>query len=304
MTVPNRCNLACPMCVRDKAAFVEGDMDFDLFKRLVDDNPGLDAIWPYGLGEPLMHRRIFDMIRYAKSKGVTVALSTNATLLNERLAQELLDSGLDFLILPFDGAQPATYEKYRYRARFEQVRANIEQFLRLKMERRASVHVTVQMILMRENLHEARDFVRMWRKPGVDSVRLREDLSKYPEVRLDDAPPRPRKHRPCFFLWRGPLFVQAGGTILPCPYYHGAEPFGNLSRQSAPEAWNSERMRQLRAAHKSGDLSEFPICARCPRYQPHPLIAAVSFFFSTAHIRRLLPLAEKVQRRLPWKFFE
>jgi radical SAM protein with 4Fe4S-binding SPASM domain len=108
----------------------------------------------------------------------------------------------------------------------------------------------------------------------------------------------------CFFLYRGPLCVQAAGTILPCPYYHGEEPFGDLRRQTALQAWNSEPMVRLREAHKKHDLSKYPICARCPRHQPHTLLASIGFFMNTHHIRRIIPKFENVQRRLGWKLVE
>ena len=160
------------------------------------------------------------------------------------------------------------------------------------------------MVRMRNNIHEVRAFRRKWKRAGVDSVRVRDDLSGLPGVSLRSDEGRKHKPRSCFFLWRGPLCVQAAGTIIPCPYYHGSEPFGDLRKQTALEAWNAEPMVQLRAAHRKHDFSQHPICAHCPRHQPHPVLASMSFFVTTWHIRRLIPNFEHIQRTLGWKLVE
>jgi radical SAM protein with 4Fe4S-binding SPASM domain len=215
-----------------------------------------------------------------------------------------VESGVDYLILPVDGADDHTYETNRYPAVFDEVESRIEFFLGLKHRLRSRLHVTVQMIRMRNNLDQIGTFRRKWRREGIDVVRVRDDLSgnyHEPPLHLRSAP---RSRRPCFFLWRGPLFVQAAGTVIPCPYYHGTPPVGDLRHQTAREVWASEPMRKLRAAHVKGDLSQYPICKRCPRYQPHPLLGALSFFVTTWHIRRVFPVLENLQRRIGRKFFE
>jgi len=304
LEVTNRCNLACPMCLRDKMDFTPHDMDFHFAQRLLEETESLpDAIWPYGYGEPLMYPRIFDIIRLAKKKGIVVSLSTNGTHLNKDAGEELLRSKLDYLIVAFDGATPETYAKYRKGANFHQVKANVEGFLALKAAGRFSLHLTLQMILMLETSREVSAFRHLWKRRGVDCVRVREDLLNFENSGVHSEGHR-AGHRPCFFLWRGPLFIQAAGTVIPCPYYHGSEPFADLKSQTVIEAWNSPKMIELRRAHISYNLSKFPICAKCPRYQPHALVAAASFFIGTREIRRYLPVAEQIQQTLGKKFFE
>lgn len=301
----NRCNLDCPMCLRRTASFRPDNMSLDFFQQLVRKHPEVEAIWPYGYGEPLLHPEIFDFIRYAKARKKTVALSVNTTLLDEHRGKELLDSGLDYLVLPVDGAEETAYDENRYPARLPETEARIETFLKQKQARRSPLHLTLQMIRMKNNLDQVEQFVHRWKRPGVDVVRVRDDLSGLPGASLGTKRQNASAtKRPCFFLWRGPLFVQASGTVIPCPYYHGSGPFGDLKRQTALEAWNSQSMVALRAAHLRGDLSAYPVCARCPRHQPTRLLAHVSFFVTTWHIRRIFPKLESLQRKLKFKLFE
>ena len=70
--------------------------------KLVERHPQLEAVWPHVFGEPLLHPQIFDFIRQAKSRNITVSLSTNITLLDEEKGVRLMESGLDYLVLPVE----------------------------------------------------------------------------------------------------------------------------------------------------------------------------------------------------------
>lgn len=300
----NRCNLACPMCTRSSVKFRLADMPPQLFKHLLLEHPQLEAVWPYGFGEPLLHPHIFDLIRTAKELGITVSLSTNATLLTAERSIALLDCKPDYLILAIDAAREETYSVNRSPARFHQTEHNVDEFLRMKVIRGVAVHVTVQMVVLQNNSAEMSAFLRRWKRPGVDIVRLRSDLS---HAGLSGSPARgssQKTGRPCFFLWRGPMFIQAAGTVIPCPYYHGARPFGDVRSVTPLAAWNSEQMQSLRKAHVRGDLSAYPVCATCRRHQPHPLLTLLSFFVTTHHVRKHLPYLERFQLRLGATLFE
>jgi radical SAM protein with 4Fe4S-binding SPASM domain len=300
----NRCNLECVMCPRGRGKYPPEDMNFEFFRSLVRENPDVECIWPQGFGEPLLHSSIYEFIKCAKMAGKTLSMSTNISLLDEESSTRLIDSQLDYLVLPVDGVQNTTYFSNRAPASLAGAESRIDKLLETKAALRSSIHVTVQMVRMRNNAAEVEAFRKKWSRPGVNSVRVRDDLSGYEGVRVEEKRSKPSASRPCFFLWRGPLFIQARGTIIPCPYYLENEPFGDLRQQSISEAWNSEAMQSLRAAHLKGDLSEYPVCAECPRHQPHPALAALSFFVTTHHIRRVIPRLEDLQRRFGMKFVE
>lgn len=298
LEVTNRCNLACPMCLRDKARFALADMDPTFVDHLLATNPRPRAVWPYGYGEPLLYPHLPRVIRSAKRREVVVSLSTNATRLDRSTGKQLLDSGLDYLVVAIDGTRAATYEAYRKGARYEVVLENVRRFIDQKAHARSKLHLTIQMIRMEGTQNQVGEFRNLWRRSGVDAVRVRDDLLPARNQR------RPPSSRPCFFLWRGPLFVQAAGTVIPCPYYHGAAPVGDLRRQTVNEVWNSEDMQALRSAHLNGTVSRDSPCADCPRYQPHPILASLGFFATTGSMRRLLPYAERLQEKLGRTFFE
>lgn len=169
-----QCNLRCQMC---PIAFrTDGPpygppafMPFETFTRLLDQFGALQELHLQGLGEPLMHPRFFDMVRYATDKGIRVSTNSNLTLLTARRAEQCVASGLEWLHVSLDGATPETYERIRERAHFARVVRNIE--LLLTARRRAgSIYprLRVVTVVMRQNLHELPALVRLVHSLSID----------------------------------------------------------------------------------------------------------------------------------------
>src|SRR5262245_35523156 len=248
-----KCNLYCPMCPRHVYTFDNESMDFELYKKIIRDcKDSVEFVWPYGIGEPLLHPGIFEMIRITNDAGIRTGLSTNATLLDGKRADQLLDSGLDYLILAFDGATKKTYETYRVGAVFEEVLTNILGFLEKKRQRGSKLHVVVQMVLLKENEKEISEYRKLWSIPGVDEIRFKRDEIRYEESMIPGDELIGHRKNPCHLLWRGPLYVRHDGLTHPCCYMHADSPIGDLKTQSVMEIWNSAPMVKLREAHLKG----------------------------------------------------
>ena len=158
-----KCNLYCPMCPRHIYTFDNENMDLDLYRKIVQDcKDYVEFIWPYGIGEPMIHPKIFEMISITRDAGIRTGMSTNATLLDDRRADMLLDAGLDYVIFAFDGATKETYEKYRTGATFEKTRENILNFLLKKLQRKSSIYVVLQMVLLKDNTREIDAYRKLW----------------------------------------------------------------------------------------------------------------------------------------------
>lgn len=298
----SRCNLRCPMCLRQYLDYPAGDMEFDLFKRIVDevrDEAGL--IFPWGLGEPLLHPDIFRMIRYCSEAGLYTVLSTNATLLDQERSRELIESGLDNLIIAFDGTDPQTYEKYRVNARYDSVKANIIDFLELKREMNSGIFVVMQMVRLPDNAHQVGKYRKIWHREGVDEVRIKEDEVIVEGVAFADRVGKPAQRNPCYLLWQGPVHIDFMGNFRPCCYMCNNEPIGNVKDFSIKALWDSEKMRTLRKAHLDKDLSAFPDCQSCFAPNPRYPVILGSFLVNPERVRRWIPKLEKMAllHRLP-----
>jgi MoaA/NifB/PqqE/SkfB family radical SAM enzyme len=171
-----QCNLRCQMCPiqfrRDGPPYgPPAFMKFETFTRLIDDLPRLEELHLQGLGEPMMHPRFADMVAYASRRGIKVSTNSNLTLLNPARAERCVTSGLDTVHVSLDGSSAETYERIRVRAHLDRVLGNVQLLLDTRQRLDSSTpHLRLVMVIMRQNLHELPDLVRLARRYEFESM--------------------------------------------------------------------------------------------------------------------------------------
>jgi MoaA/NifB/PqqE/SkfB family radical SAM enzyme len=173
----NVCNLDCIMCPTGLHIDTrpKGYIEWDLYCSIVDEiAPFAEAVVLHSWGEPLLHKRIMDMIAYAKERDVWVETSTNAMLLSEEVGLKLIEAGLDRVYLSMDGLTKETYEKVRKGGNFERVLGNIERFLEMKHELGSSIEADIQIVRLSETDAEVDEFVRRWSESRADLINIKE----------------------------------------------------------------------------------------------------------------------------------
>ncbi len=290
-----KCNFKCPMCPREFGYYPPEDFDFRLFRDIIDEiKDQTELVFPWGGGEPLMNPELSKMIRYCRDANIYTVVSTNASLLSEARSRELIEAGLDNIILAFDGTTPEVYERYRKGGDFYQVKSNIEGFLRVKKTLKSDIFTILQMVRLPYNQHQVRDFHRMWSIPGVDEIRVKEDEIVIPEVALEERIQHERRRHPCYQLWQGPATINYKGDFFPCCHTWRSEPIGNVNDQSVYELWNSEEMQRMRAAHVRSDLTDYPDCMDCHAPNPRLPVILGSFLVDMFKVRKWIPKLEKM----------
>ncbi len=264
----NVCNLRCPFCAvtfKNWGPYRRGYMDLPLFQKIIDEGVenGLCSLKLSLRGEPMLHPNLFEMIRYAKEKGIMdVYFNTNATLLDEYKANQLIDSGLDRISISFEGTTKEVYERYRVGARYEDVLLNIKRLRTTRDKQGLSYpQIRVQTVLLPELAESFPRYVEFWQSIA-DEVSY---LDARREAPGDD-------HRglvanwACPFLWQR-MAILWDGTLLPC-LMHGISDFslmslGNVKEVSIKEMWQSEKVSRYRELHKSGQAHKLGACDRC-----------------------------------------
>jgi AdoMet-dependent heme synthase len=111
------CNLRCIHCRRVTLAdqLTPQDLTTEESFKLVDQiaEMGGRPILVLSGGEPLFRPDIYDIARYATDAGVTVALATNGTLIDDAVAQRIKDSGVQRISISFDGVDAETHDAFR-----------------------------------------------------------------------------------------------------------------------------------------------------------------------------------------------
>jgi MoaA/NifB/PqqE/SkfB family radical SAM enzyme len=169
----NRCNLECVTCIRHSWDEPLGDMTSSTFSRILEgikDLPAPPSIFLGGLGEPLSHPHIVDMVKGLKSTGAEIELITNGTLLSQDLSKQLIDAGLDMLWVSLDGATPESYKDVRLGAALPEVISNLQQFRRIRyasllnfggLDMLLKPQIGVVFVAMKRNIKDLPDVFRL-----------------------------------------------------------------------------------------------------------------------------------------------
>lgn len=173
--VTNACNAACVTCwdhspLLSRPRPIEWkrrQLPVDVFSRLVHDLDALGSVRAVilsGMGEPLVHPAIYDMIDMVKSRGWQLTMLTNLIAADiDRLAE----SGVDQLLIGVHGVTPGSYAAFHpgwTEAHF----ATMCRYLRAL--RRAGVRCRHVHVINRDTAGEVVDMVRFGAMFGADRV--------------------------------------------------------------------------------------------------------------------------------------
>ena len=109
------CNLTCQHCRaipqrRLGPAELTTSRAFDLIDEIAKV---ARPVFVLSGGEPLFRPDLFDIAAYGVETGFRMALATNGTLVDERVAAKIADSGISRVAISLDGADPATHDRFR-----------------------------------------------------------------------------------------------------------------------------------------------------------------------------------------------
>lgn len=265
--ITNACNLRCPMCFRRVMKDEEGFMDFDLYKKLVDEGEkyGLSSINLAWRGEPLLHPKIFDMIQYAKEHGVVeIRINTNGTLLNEDRIKKLIKSGIDKVIFSVDGVTKDTYNRIRIGADFDKVIENIKEVIRVRGSmKRKWPSIEVQIMDLKQTRKEVDKFISTW-KNLANRVVVCAYRNPFGEEKDDFRVEQPyTKKFPCVQLWQRLAIIWNGRTYMCCGDNVGSVVLGNAKKDRLYDIWHGGKLNRIRALHKNYEFNKIPACKIC-----------------------------------------
>lgn len=134
--ITTHCNLRCSFCARTKLGRSGKNMTPETFRKILGFLPHAYRITLVGLGEPLMHPNVVDLVKMAADAGRRVALVTNAMFLDEPLARALLDAGLHAIAFSIDAPGQQLTDSIRPGTDLNKVFQNISRFITISEARR------------------------------------------------------------------------------------------------------------------------------------------------------------------------
>jgi len=159
------CNLDCITCFRNAWDEPMGRMSDETFEKILAGLQELDpipSVYFGGIGEPLFHPKTIDWIAKVKALGVKVELITNGTILAEKKAQELIDSGLDIIWVSIDGATPETYADVRMGAELPKILNNLRRFAKMRPASHfPKPEIGITFVAMKRNIADLPEVVKL-----------------------------------------------------------------------------------------------------------------------------------------------
>lgn len=277
------CNLRCPECPSGLRQFSRptGKLSVELYRRMIDEvAPKALYLTLYFQGEPYLHPHFFELVNYARQKGLFTITSTNGHFLDAQRARLTVESGLDRLIISIDGVTQESYASYRKEGQLQKVLAGIREIVEWKEKLNSlTPEVVLQFLIVRPNEHEIPAIRHLAKKMQVNRLVLKtaqiydfEDgspliptIERYSRYRRlpngKYAIKNPLKNQ-CWRMWNG--FVMTwDGRLVPCCFDKDAHhQMGQFPQQSIADIWQSKPYRhfrqQLLRARKNID-----ICRNC-----------------------------------------
>jgi radical SAM protein with 4Fe4S-binding SPASM domain len=278
------CNLRCPECPSGLRSFTRptGMLGKDFFSDTIDQLAReLLYLVFYFQGEPYLNPDFLDMVKYASSKKIYTATSTNGHYLDDANARRTVESGLDRLIISIDGTTQDVYQQYRVGGKLEKVLEGTRRIVKWKKALKSKTpFVIFQFLVVRPNEHQVEDVRMLAKELGVDEVRFKTaqvyDFETDPNqlIPTGDRYSRYRKTEDgsyqvknplsnhCWRLWHATV-ITWDGLVVPCCFDKDAlHRMGDLKGKPFREIWHNSDYAAFRSKvlHSRRNID---ICSNC-----------------------------------------
>ncbi len=278
----NICNLKCPQCPTGAGTLErpQGKMGMELYREII--NAAAEHVIHiefFFQGEPFLNNNFIDMLRYAKGKNIYTVTSTNGHYLTENNVEDLLDSGLDAIIIGLDGTTPEVYNQYRKNGDYDTVIRGIKTLVEMRQKKeKKHPRIYIQFIVMKQNESQVAEARNLKKELNVDKVMIKtaqvyqdmspeyflpenKDYSRYKvangEITLNvEIPDRCRR------VWTHGVFTWDGRLASCCFDKDAKHAFGSWDGKPLRELWLSEQGMKFRERILQ-DRKSIQMCLNC-----------------------------------------
>jgi MoaA/NifB/PqqE/SkfB family radical SAM enzyme len=134
------------------------------------------------IGEPLVAKRaLLPAMRFLVENGMRVGLFTNGVLMDEEVIETLVRIG--YVHLSLDAGTPATYARVKFggrsagEVRFHQAVSNLRRLVERRRETGSQLTINSSFVLYPETHHEVYEAAVLLKDIGVETLRLKRDIS-------------------------------------------------------------------------------------------------------------------------------
>ncbi len=277
------CNLGCPECPSGLKQFTRptGKLDIELHERMLKQvSRSVFYVNYYFQGEPFLHPQFLELIRQAKKQRIYTSTSTNAHFIDASKAAEIVNSGLDRLIISIDGLTQETYENYRVNGQLSKVIEATKLLVAAKLEQKSNTpNLIFQFLAVKPNEHEIPAVFSLGKELCVDEVRIKTaqlydyknghslmpENETYSRYKLQADGTYRLKYKTgnhCWRMWSGSVLTW-DGKVVPCCFDKDAQHvLGSIENSDFSAIWKSNTYRAFRKSVLTG-RNKIDICKNC-----------------------------------------
>jgi MoaA/NifB/PqqE/SkfB family radical SAM enzyme len=264
------CNLSCAKCLVHSPNYPKGKeilksldrMDIDNIINIFDEIKSFKpTVSPSFWSEPLLNERLFkSFVIEAKKRNIPVSINTNALLIDEDMAEFLIDN-LDIISVSIDAFTSKTLELTRSTNELDKIKKAINMLLNKRGEN-SKPRIVVSFTVENENLHEKDDFLEYWIK-RVDAVRINEAYDDRKKINNDL---KISKRKPCREIYDSMNIDYDGTARMCCLDAYRETDLGNVFKHGVISVWNNNRFNVLRDGHENSSLPIDKFCDGCDQW--------------------------------------
>lgn len=274
------CNFKCSFCPTGDIELIKKVgrpfkvMNFELYKKIIDDicefDKPIKVLRLYKDGEPLLNKKLPEMIKYAKDKACAqkIDTTTNASLLTNEMSLKLIEAGLDRINISIEGVNKEQYKSFsKVDIDFEKLVENIKFFYENKKQCEVLVKINgdtlseneKQLFLDTFGNHCDNIFIEhimsCWPEFDIKEVKVNYEFGIYgQEIKEVSVCPYPfysfsinsdGSASTCFLDWSRKLII------------------GDAKNQSVKSIWFGNEMQTYYKMFLEGRRKEHPVCKDC-----------------------------------------
>lgn len=164
--ITRTCNLKCAHCYSSSDSNkYDGELTTAEAKKFIDDCADFKVpVLLMSGGEPLIRPDVFELVKYAKERGIRATFSTNGTLIDEKMAQDIKDLEVGYVGISLDGLGEAN-DKFRGKTgAFEKALQGIRNCM--AVGQRVGLRFTIN----RHNIHDLENIFKLIKEEQIPRV--------------------------------------------------------------------------------------------------------------------------------------
>lgn len=186
--ITSRCSSACVFCPQEalREDWVAQELPIDVYREAIAPHLGLfEIVYLQGWGEPLHHPHLWEMLKMARTAGCRTGFTTNGVALHAEKIERTFEEKVDIISISLAGASESRHGSLRRGSPWRLILSNLERLVKVRTSRGLkSPWIELHFLMMRSNICELPEFVRLAADIGVDEV-VATNLTATPSHILD-----------------------------------------------------------------------------------------------------------------------